>query len=61
MNTKSQDTIVSEMAAIKGNISNIEYHLFITKDRDYIIKLITLYSSLLVRDNTNESVWYVVN
>ena len=52
---------INKTAVIKGLINCIEYYLFMIKDKDHIIKLISTYSSLSIRDNITKSVRYMIS
>lgn len=58
---KLRDASISETVAIRGSINNIEYHLFLIKDKDHIMELLTTCSSLSVGNNVIESVRHDVN
>ena len=59
MGNKLRDKAVSEAPAIKGKLYDIEYHLFVMKDKDCIAKLMATDGSLPAQDGAKESVCYV--
>ena len=61
MENKLKDASVSETAATQGKLDDVDYHLFVMKDKDYIIKLMTTYGSSSVEDGTEDSIRCVID
>ena len=61
MENKLKDASVGETAAIKGKLDDVDYHLFMMKDKDHVVKLMTTYGSSLVEDGTEDSVRHIID
>ena len=61
MDLKLKDASIGDTTVIRGSIDGIPCHLFMMKDKDYVVKLMTTCGSLSVANKAIDSVRYITN
>ena len=59
MDERMVDNPIDATDAISGKLEGVDYNLFMIKDKDYTIKLISTYRKLDVQSDAQDKIWYI--
>ena len=59
MDKRTVDKPISITDAISGKLEGVNYNLFLMKDKDFTIKLISVYRKLDAQSNAQDKIWYI--